>query len=79
MHLSALIPLSSPGSGTYIFPSSVPEQMQELEQRLLEAEQRAENAETQVRRHGGLGRVLGENDLPFPQSHGHTLRKNLLS
>ena len=28
--------------------SSLAEQMQELEQRLLEAEQRAENAETQV-------------------------------
>lgn len=33
---------------TYISPSSLVEQMQELEQRLLEAEQRAENAETQV-------------------------------
>ena len=36
------------GHHTYISPLSLFEQMQELEQRLLEAEQRAENAETQV-------------------------------
>ena len=57
-HLSATF-ITRTRSGTYTFPSSVPEQMQELEQRLLEAEQRAENAETQVTLHGGLGRVLG--------------------
>lgn len=36
------------GHHSYISPLSLFEQMQELEQRLLEAEQRAENAETQV-------------------------------
>lgn len=76
VHLSALIPLSSPGPGTNISPPSLPEQMQELEQRLLEAEQRAENAETQVTLHGALRESAGENVLPFPRSHGHTL-KNL--
>lgn len=49
--------------------------MQELEQRLLEAEQRAENAETQVTVWGSAG----ENYLPFPWPHGHTLKKNLQS
>lgn len=64
MHLSALIPLSTPGPSTNISPPSPPEQMQELEQRLLEAEQRAENAETQVTLHGGLWESAGESERP---------------
>lgn len=60
VHLSALIPLSTPGPSTNISPPSPPEQMQELEQRLLEAEQRAENAETQVTAWGFVGEYWGE-------------------
>ena len=49
---------------------SLAEQMQELEQRLLDAEQRAENAETQV-----MGRrwweCAGRMTFPDP-SHGHS-------
>lgn len=40
--------MSQSGQHTYVSSLSLVEQMQELEQRLLEAEQRAENAETQV-------------------------------
>lgn len=51
--------------------------MQELEQRLLEAEQRAENAETQVTGRGGTGGSVEGNDCwPFQtlpmDTHGHT-------
>lgn len=64
------MPLSSSGLGTNIAPPSLTSQMQELEQRLLEAEQRAEDAEAQVTGRGGWWESARENELPFPRSHG---------
>lgn len=61
-----LMSLSSSGLGTNTTPPSLTSQMQELEQRLLEAEQRAEDAETQVTGVVGSGRALGT--MIFPRS-----------
>lgn len=58
------MPLSSSGLGTNIAPLSLTSQMQELEQRLLEAEQRAEDAETQVTGRGRRWESARDNDLP---------------
>lgn len=64
VYLSTLMPLSSSGLGTNTAPPSLTSQMQELEQRLLEAEQRAEDAETQVTGCGGQWESARDNDLP---------------
>lgn len=56
--------------------------MQELEQRLLEAEQRAEDAETQVTGEGMAGVCSGNDHWPFLTlsmgTHGHVTPISLL-
>lgn len=64
VYLSTLMPLSSAELGTNISPPPLTSQMQELEQRLLEAEQRAEDAETQVTGLAGRWESARDNGLP---------------